>query len=291
MPSGDWSGSSTTDLYTNILADLHDRDEDVCLWFEGSSPTNLPTGAKRFNLTTDKFERWNGSSWQEMSNLYVFSAINVTGNLDVGGTLTGFANLDNGSTLTSSPSAGDNSTKIATTAYVKAQGSAGSASPSFTGTASFEDITFSGVLNTTSTSHIELPVGTTAQRPGTPATGMIRWNSTEGSAEAYNGSAWGALGGGGGQVTAWLAATTSGSTPIIEDDYNVTSITDLGVGSFRVNWTETKVANDYACVVSGTYDSQVTALTTTYAQVFFFNTVNGGGLDPPNWSVIVCETA
>jgi len=38
-----------------------------------------------------------------------------------------------------------------------------------------------------------MPVGTTAQRPGTPVTGMIRYNTTLGYPEFYNGSSWVAL--------------------------------------------------------------------------------------------------
>ena len=33
-------------------------------------------------------------------------------------------------------------------------------------------------------------VGTTAERPGSPATGAIRYNTTENRFEGYNGSAW-----------------------------------------------------------------------------------------------------
>lgn len=45
------------------------------------------------------------------------------------------------------------------------------------------------------TGSITLPSGTTAERP-TPAAGMIRYNSTSGEFEGYNGSAWGTIGGG-----------------------------------------------------------------------------------------------
>ncbi len=41
-----------------------------------------------------------------------------------------------------------------------------------------------------------LPSGTTAQRDGSPASGYLRFNSTEGEFEGYNGSAWGSIGGG-----------------------------------------------------------------------------------------------
>ena len=42
----------------------------------------------------------------------------------------------------------------------------------------------------TSTGYFDLPAGTTAQRPGSPATGMIRYNTTESQYEVYNGSTW-----------------------------------------------------------------------------------------------------
>ena len=47
---------------------------------------------------------------------------------------------------------------------------------------------------------IELPVGTTAQRPSSPVAGMFRYNSTDGQFEGYT-TEWGAIAGGGGTVT------------------------------------------------------------------------------------------
>ena len=64
------------------------------------------------------------------------------------------------------------------------------ASPTFTGTVTTPELSCSG------TSRLKLPVGTTAQRPGSPATGDTRVNSTLGQVEAYDGSAWINLGGG-----------------------------------------------------------------------------------------------
>ena len=55
----------------------------------------------------------------------------------------------------------------------------------------------SGVVTKTSaTGSAELPVGTTAQRDGSPSAGYLRWNSDDTSAEVYDGSAWTAVGGG-----------------------------------------------------------------------------------------------
>lgn len=49
-----------------------------------------------------------------------------------------------------------------------------------------------GVLSyaDSSTGGLYLPVGTTAQRPASPATGQMRFNTTTGSVEVFNGSTW-----------------------------------------------------------------------------------------------------
>jgi len=59
----------------------------------------------------------------------------------------------------------------------------------------FQTPTFTGNVSITSTGFLLLPVGTTAQRPGTPANGEIRYNSDYNTFEGYNGS-WGSIGGG-----------------------------------------------------------------------------------------------
>lgn len=50
--------------------------------------------------------------------------------------------------------------------------------------------TSAGDATFTGTGAVNLPTGTTAQRPGTPVLGMERWNTTTGAKEIWNGSAW-----------------------------------------------------------------------------------------------------
>lgn len=47
-------------------------------------------------------------------------------------------------------------------------------------------------LHISATDSMIIPVGTTGQRPGTPATGMYRFNTTLGAQEIYDGSSWNA---------------------------------------------------------------------------------------------------
>jgi hypothetical protein len=64
------------------------------------------------------------------------------------------------------------------------------ASPTFSGTA-----TFTGNVELSGTGYLDLPSGTNAQRPGSPNTGMLRFNTTSSSFEGYNGTSWGPIGG------------------------------------------------------------------------------------------------
>ena len=78
------------------------------------------------------------------------------------------------------------------------------------------DTTFSGNVLLSGTGYLDLPVGTTAQRPGSPSSGMIRFNSSTTGFEGYNGTAWGSLGGAG--------ATGGGSDLVFfENDQTVTT--------------------------------------------------------------------
>jgi len=64
------------------------------------------------------------------------------------------------------------------------------------------------ISTSSSTSSLQLPAGTTAQRTGSPVNGMLRYNSTDGAFEGYAAGAWGAIGGGGDTQTATTTSTT-----------------------------------------------------------------------------------
>lgn len=81
------------------------------------------------------------------------------------------------------------------------------------------------------TGSITLPSGTTAERP-TPAAGMIRYNSTSGEFEGYNGSAWGTIGGGasaGGAIYQNKNSVSANFT--LDTNYNGMSVGPLTIDS------------------------------------------------------------
>ena len=85
------------------------------------------------------------------------------------------------------------------------------------GLAPLAGATFTGDVIHNYTTALQIPVGTTAQRPGSPSTGDFRFNSTTTSAEIYNGSEFTAVGGGAG-------ATGGGNDEVFfESDTNVTT--------------------------------------------------------------------
>jgi hypothetical protein len=90
-------------------------------------------------------------------------------------------NLDSLTDVTISSPSTDQVLKYNGTVWVNAAAS-GSVTPS-----SVSD------QSNTSTGYFDLPSGTTAQRPASPATGMIRFNTSNIEYEVYNGSDWFAL--------------------------------------------------------------------------------------------------
>ena len=71
------------------------------------------------------------------------------------------------------------------------------------------------VAKTSATGSAALPSGTTAQRDGSPLTGYIRFNSSLGTFEGYDGTAWGSIGGG--------ATGAAGDAVFVENDQVVTA--------------------------------------------------------------------
>ena len=107
------------------------------------------------------------------------------------------------------------------------------------GLATLSGATFTGGVVHNYTSALRLPVGTTGQRPSSPAAGDIRFNSTTTEAEIFNGTIFTAVAGGAG-------ATGGGNDQwVFENDQNVTQNYEI-------------TTNKHAHSVSPTINSGVT---------------------------------
>jgi hypothetical protein len=90
-----------------------------------------------------------------------------------------------------------------------------------------------GLFSLGGTSAITVPVGTVAQRPGTPATGMFRFNDDSDEFEGYDGTAWGAIGGGSNitPLGLWENANTISANYTIGTNNNATSAGPITIDS------------------------------------------------------------
>jgi hypothetical protein len=105
-----WSNPLLTSTYTNFLTEVKDRDTDLALQFDGTTSSNIPTGAIRWNSSVNRWQKWSGSAWGELTSTYALTGLSTTGNATIGGTLgsgaftssgtvTGTALLPTGSTV------------------------------------------------------------------------------------------------------------------------------------------------------------------------------------------------
>ena len=75
----DHSKPTTTSTYANFVTELDARCDDLALQLDPASVTvtNPPTGAVRWSSASNKWEKWSGAAWADLSAGY---AIAITGN-------------------------------------------------------------------------------------------------------------------------------------------------------------------------------------------------------------------
>ena len=111
------------------------------------------------------------------------------------------------------------------------------------------------ITSLTTFGFLQVPTGTTAQRPWVPANGMIRYNSTQSTFEGYSSSAWSSLGGvksvdGYTYIQAETSAGASnGDLDFYAEDAAGTAATQIG------QWNRTNL-KDYTGTLVGTQTTQ-----------------------------------
>jgi hypothetical protein len=105
------------------------------------------------------------------------------------------------------------------------------------------------VLKDSETGAALLPVGTEAQRPGTPSNGLIRYNTELNSFEGYSNGVWGAIGGGGGATGGGVEPNKDDifyeNSQTIQHDYTLTTNKNaMTTGPVVINDTATVIIPD-----------------------------------------------
>jgi hypothetical protein len=67
-----------TTAYTSVLSIINDKFTDLVKGLD-TTPTNLPVGSVAWSSATNKWRKWNGTAFQDLSTLY---AINISGSAD-----------------------------------------------------------------------------------------------------------------------------------------------------------------------------------------------------------------
>jgi hypothetical protein len=200
----------------------YDSFDDRYLGAKSSNPTldndgnALLAGALYYNTVAVEMRLYTGSAW-------VAAYVSGSGFLAAANNLSDLAN--NGTARTN--------LGLGTLAVISPTGTA-SASTFLRGdnawtTVSVTPTAVSDQANS-STGYFDLPVGTTAERPVSPTSGNMRYNTTTASFEGYNGTAWGSIGGGASAGGAIYENTTT-----ISANYTLTTSTNgMSVGPITV---------------------------------------------------------
>jgi hypothetical protein len=205
----------------SAAAASYDSFDDRYLGAKSSNPSvdndgnALVTGAIYFNTAVTEMRVWNGSAWQTIATLpdlvleYEFTATaGQTSYTFTGGYRVGYLYVwVNGVMLADADITATNGTTITFNTALTLNDEVRVMTFKAVASVTAEDI--NAVGRTSSTGSAKLPTGTTAQRDGSPAAGYIRFNTTDSSFEGYDGSAWGAIGGGG--ATTLTVTNRSGS--------------------------------------------------------------------------------
>ena len=226
-------------------------------------------GMFRFNTQTDSFEGYNGTSWEAIQFGIVDLASDVSGILPIanGGTNSNAA-LANDLVMTSVGGAIVENANVSVTELERLDGITSDlvevdGAQTITGLKTISrsgadqgliinqdgagsalevnqigsglaidvsgEVEVSGDLTMTGTGALKVPEGAEAQRPVTPATGMLRFNSDSDSFEGYNGIDWAAVGGGAGDALNLV------SDPQFLKGTNELTVTDATLGSVTAN--------------------------------------------------------
>jgi hypothetical protein len=198
-------------------------------------------------------------TWASQSTLVVGTANNATTATNIAGGSAGQLVIQLDTNQTTFIAAGAAGTFLqstgASTAPTFAAGeiTIGSTATPFGGTST--SLAGLNILAATGTSHWTLPAGTTAQRPSSPAVGMVRYNSSISGFEGYASGAWSSLGGVK-SVDGFTFIQAETSAAASNGDLDFYAENSAGTGTIQIGqWNRTNL-KDYTGTLVGTQTTQ-----------------------------------
>jgi hypothetical protein len=83
-----WSNPTLSSSYADFLAQVKERDTDAAVQFSIGSPTNVPTGAVKWDTSLNRWQKWSGAAWVELATTYNFTNLKANGTFEVTGNTT-----------------------------------------------------------------------------------------------------------------------------------------------------------------------------------------------------------
>ena len=204
---------------------------DLLVYNTVDSETRLPVGTDGYVLTANN-SATNGVDWQAVS--VADGAITNAKMADMAANTVKVRNADS-SGVPSDLALATTEILIGDGTGVTAAALSGDATMTNAGVVTVATVNGSAVVaKTAATGSGVLPVGTTAQRDGSPSNGYMRYNSPTGGIEGYSGSAWGSIGGGAGGAGGDAIFYENGQT--VTTSYELTASTNaMSAGPIAIN--------------------------------------------------------
>ena len=227
-----YSSSSNEWQKVDVLApDRLTTKGDLLVYNTVDSETRLPVGTDGYVLTANN-SATNGVDWQAVS--VADGAITNAKMADMAANTIKVRNA-NSSGVPSDVALATTEILIGDGTGFTAAALSGDATMTNAGVVTVATVNGSAVVaKTAATGSGVLPVGTTAQRDGSPSNGYMRYNSTTGGFEGYSGSAWGSIGGGAGGAGGDAIFYENGQT--VTTSYELTASTNaMSAGPITIN--------------------------------------------------------
>lgn len=112
--AGDFSKPVNTDLYATILQVIRENFAELAKGLDATTSLNLPIGAIRFNSSANRWEKWNGATWDPLATTYDINAatsakLATPRSIALGGDVSGSASFDGSANISITAAVADNS--------------------------------------------------------------------------------------------------------------------------------------------------------------------------------------
>ena len=90
----DFNNPTVTSTYTSFPGYIRDSINAVAVGFTTSGHSNIPTNAIQWDTSANRWKKWSGSAWVELTTTYALTALSTTGTAGFGGNVTVTGTID-----------------------------------------------------------------------------------------------------------------------------------------------------------------------------------------------------